>query len=138
VALSPTAAAPSPSPDGQPVPGVEWDALITAPAGAPLPDRVSADVFSVRGQNGARLDVWASRLERGEGWLRATGPLVLPAQPGGIQAGDRGRVFVAIGSPSGGFGVPGLDFRFERAPDGVRIVSVRTLDALTSPTKQCG
>jgi hypothetical protein len=137
--LSPTSAAGSPSPDGELVRGVEWHALITAPVvGAPLPERVSADVFSVRGRNGSRLEVWASRLERGDGWVHATGPMVLPPQPGGVQTGDNGRVFVALMTPHGGFGVPGLAFRIDRAPDGVRIAHVRSLDAEPSSATRCG
>jgi hypothetical protein len=136
--LSPASTAASASPDGEPVRGVEWDALITAPIGGPLPDRVSADVFSVRGRSGNRLDVWASRLERGDGWVRATGPMVLPPQPGGVQTGDNGRVFVALATPYGGFGVPGLVFRVERAQDEVRVVDVKSLDGQPSSARRCG
>jgi hypothetical protein len=137
LALRPTSVAAAQAPDGDPVRGTDWDAVITAPGAGPLPDRVSADVFSIRGQNGNRLDVWATDLERGEGWLRATGPLLLPPQPGGVQDGDRGRVFVSIGTPRGSVAVPGLQFRVERAPDGLHVADVQAFDPRAFPATRC-
>lgn len=124
------------APPSSTVRGLRWHLDVTMPPDMLATEeiQVSLDTFAIRGDQAVRNDLVALRLS-GRAWPLATeGAVRVPELPGGIRAGDQGRVLVWLQTPRGTFGVRGIIFDLTPHPEGLEGSNPSALPAESCPT----